>query len=164
MKSKKSNHSMGISPKFKLALYGAFTTDGERINILAAISRKDMSTEEDIRSITGLNAKDYRRLFKDDTDDVRRGFRLGIRAHLTISRHIRRNNLTPVQAAVSRLLWKLLKAHAYRCIQELTGRPVIENTPSKFIDGEIASVTKMVMEFIEASGTPSEISINPLKL
>lgn len=144
-----------FSLKLKMTLFGAYdNVNAAEMTIVGVLTRKATSTEDDVMLLTGLNPKDYKRVFKEDASEDQRAFRLGLRANRVLTKHVNRDDLLPVQKQVSLLFWKLTRAYYADALPLLFGHGS-ENGSYKNTKEDYASALEAVMKYVEEADTQS---------
>ena len=87
-------------------ILNALNTEVKNIDIIEILTDMNKSTKRDVLRLTGLRLKDYNVLVEEVTDRDFRGFLCDCSGTRALSRHVKREDLTPVQKTVSKLLWK----------------------------------------------------------
>ena len=136
---------------FSTKLLKALNTEAKNIDIIEILTDMNKSTKRDVLRLTGLRLKDYNVLVEEITDSKFRGFLYDLTGTRVLSRHVKREDLTPVQKAVSELLWKwqnegsmLYISEMYHCI---TGRFLEDDFwDEEVFDGETYMITEEDLE------------------
>lgn len=151
-----------MEKKLSKRILNALNTEVKNIDIIEILTDMNKSTKKDVLRLTGLRLKDYNVLVEEVTDRDFRGFLCDCSGTRVLSRHVKREDLTPVQKAVSKLLWKwqnegsmLYISEMYHCI---TGRfleddfwdeEVFDEETYKITDEELEEVARIVLEYVK---------------
>lgn len=151
-----------MEKKLSKRILNALNTEVKNIDIIEILTDMNKSTKRDVLRLTGLRLKDYNVLVEEVTDRDFRGFLCDCSGTRVLSRHVKREDLTPVQKAVSKLLWKwqnegsmLYISEMYHCI---TGRfleddfwdeEVFDEETYKITDEELEEVARIVLEYVK---------------
>lgn len=103
----------------------------------------DLTTKDDVRLLTGLNEKEYHKVFTDAyPKDEMRFVKTGALANDTLLNHLDKDWLTPGQHAMSLLLWKFMQSASLGVISDqfelVTGDRLEDVCPQYFEDGRYA--------------------------
>ncbi len=151
-----------MEKKLSKRILNALNTEVKNIDIIEILTDMNKSTRRDVLRLTGLRLKDYNVLVEEVTDRDFRGFLCDCSGTRVLSRHVKREDLTPVQKAVSKLLWKwqnegsmLYISEMYHCI---TGRfleddfwdeEVFDEETYKITEEELEEVARIVLEYVK---------------
>ena len=151
-----------MEKKLSKRILNALNTEVKNIDIIEILTDMNKSTKRDVLRLTGLRLKDYNVLVEEVTDRDFRGFLCDCNGTRVLSRHVKREDLTPVQKAVSKLLWKwqndgsmLYISEMYHCI---TGRfleddfwdeEVFDEETYRITDEELDEVARIVLEYVK---------------
>ena len=103
----------------------------------------DLTTKDDVRLLTGLNEKEYHKVFTEAyPEDEMRFVKTGALANETLLNHLDKEWLTPGQHAMSLLLWKFMQSASIGVISDqfelITGDRLEDICPQYFEDGRYA--------------------------
>jgi hypothetical protein len=151
-----------MEKKLSKRILNALNTEVKNIDIIEILTDMNKSTRRDVLRLTGLRLKDYNVLVEEVTDRDFRGFLCDCSGTRVLSRHVKREDLTPVQKAVSKLLWKwqnegsmLYISEMYHCI---TGRfleddfwdeEVFDEETYNITEEELEEVARIVLEYVK---------------
>ena len=151
-----------MEKKLSKRILNALNTEVKNIDIIEILTDMNKSTRRDVLRLTGLRLKDYNVLVEEVTDRDFRGFLCDCSGTRVLSRHVKREDLTPVQRAVSKLLWKwqnegsmLYISEMYHCI---TGRfleddfwdeEVFDEETYNITEEELEEVARIVLEYVK---------------
>ena len=151
-----------MEKKLSKRILNALNTEVKNIDIIEILTDMNKSTRRDVLHLTGLRLKDYNVLVEEVTDRDFRGFLCDCSGTRVLSRHVKREDLTPVQKAVSKLLWKwqnegsmLYISEMYHCI---TGRfleddfwyeEVFDGETYMITEEELEEVARIVLEYVK---------------
>ena len=151
-----------MEKKLSKRILNALNTEVKNIDIIEILTDMNKSTKRDVLRLTGLRLKDYNVLVEEVTDRDFRGFLCDCSGTRVLSRHVKREDLTPVQKAVSKLLWKwqnegsmLYISEMYHCI---TGRfleddfwdeEVFDEETYNITEEELEEVARIVLEYVK---------------
>ena len=151
-----------MEKKLSNRILKALNTEVKNIDIIEILTDMNKSTRRDVLRLTGLRLKDYNVLVEEVTDRDFRGFLCDCSGTRVLSRHVKREDLTPVQKAVSKLLWKwqnegsmLYISEMYHCI---TGRfleddfwdeEVFDEETYNITEEELEEVARIVLEYVK---------------
>lgn len=112
------------------------------MSFFSALSLYDVTTKNDVRLLTGLNEKEYHKVFSEFPDDKMRYVKTGALANETLLNHLDKDWLTPGQHAMSFLLWKFMQSASLNVISEqfelVTGDRLEDVCPQYFEDDRFA--------------------------
>lgn len=147
---------------FSTRILKALKTEAKNIDIIDILVDKNKSTKRDVLRLTGLRPKDYNHLVVEDTGYDFRGFLYDFTGTSVLSRHVKREDLTPVQKAVSRILWKWQNDGSMRMISEMyhliTGGFLEDDCPYteafaeetyEVSEEELNEVAQMVLDYVK---------------
>ena len=145
-------------------ILNALNTEVKNIDIIDILVDKNKSTKRDVLRLTGLRPKDYNKLVVEDTGHDFRGFLYDYMGTNVLSRHVKREDLTPLQKAVSRLLWESQKGSSMMYISQMyhfiTDRflqddfwyeDVFAEETYEVTDEEFDEVAQMVLDYVKES-------------
>ena len=151
-----------MEKKLSKRILNALNTEVKNIDIIEILTDMNKSTKRDVLRLTGLRLKDYNILVEEVTDRDFRGFLCDCSGTRVLSRHVKREDLTPVQKTVSKLLWKwqnegsmLYISEMYHCI---TGRfleddfwdeEVFDEETYNITEEELEEVARIVLEYVK---------------
>jgi len=151
-----------MEKKLSKRILNALDTEAKNIDIIEVLTDMNKSTKRDVLRLTGLRLKDYNILVEEVTDRDFRGFLCDCSGTRVLSRHVKREDLTPVQKTVSKLLWKwqnegsmLYISEMYHCI---TGRfleddfwdeEVFDEETYNITEEELEEVARIVLEYVK---------------
>jgi len=151
-----------MEKKLSKRILNALNTEVKNIDIIEILTDMNKSTRRDVLRLTGLRLKDYNVLVEEITDSKFRGFLYDLSGTRVLSRHVKREDLTPVQKTVSKLLWKwqnegsmLYISEMYHCI---TGRfleddfwdeEVFDEETYNITEEELEEVARIVLEYVK---------------
>ena len=151
-----------MEKKLSKRILNALNTEVKNIDIIEILTDMNKSTRRDVLRLTGLRLKDYNVLVEEITDSKFRGFLYDLSGTRVLSRHVKREDLTPVQKAVSKFLWKwqnegsmLYISEMYHCI---TGRfleddfwdeEVFDEETYNITEEELEEVARIVLEYVK---------------
>lgn len=151
-----------MEKKLSKRILNALNTEVKNIDIIEILTDMNKSTRSDVLHLTGLRLKDYNVLVEEITDRKFRGFLYDCTGTRVLSRHVKREDLTPVQKTVSKLLWKwqnegsmLYISEMYHCI---TGRfleddfwdeEVFDEETYNITEEELEEVARIVLEYVK---------------
>ncbi len=147
---------------FSTKLLKALNTEAKNIDIIEILTDMNKSTKRDVLRLTGLRLKDYNVLVEEVTDRNFRGFLCDWKGTNVLSRHVKREDLNPVQNAVSSFLWKWQNEGSILYISEMyhlvTGRfleddfwdeEVFAEETYKITEEELEEVARIVLEYVK---------------
>ena len=147
---------------FSTKLLKALNTEAKNIDIVDVLTDMNKSTKRDVLRLTGLRLKDYNDLVEEVTDHNFRGFLYDWKGTNVLSRHLKREDLNPVQKAVSNFLWKWQNEGSILYISEMyhlvTGRfleddfwdeEVFAEETYKITEEELEEVARIVLEYVK---------------
>lgn len=147
---------------FSTKFLKALNTEAKNIDIIEVLTDMNKSTKRDVLRLTGLRLKDYNDLVVEITDRKFRGFLYDCSGTRVLSRHVKREDLTPVQKAVSQLLWKWQNEDSMLYISEMynliTDRfleddfwdeEVFDAGTYAISEEEIEEVARIVLEYVK---------------
>ena len=151
-----------MEKKLSKRILNALNTEAKNIDIIEVLTDMNKSTKRDVLRLTGLRLKDYNDLVVEITDRKFRGFLYDCSGTRVLSRHVKREDLTPVQKAVSKLLWKWQNGYSVLYISEMyhciTGRfleddfwdeEVFDEQTYKITEEELEEVARIVLEYVK---------------
>ena len=149
-------------------ILNALNTEVKNIDIIDILVDKNKSTKRDVLRLTGLRPIDYNKLVVEETGYDFRGFLYDFTGTCVLSRHVKREDLTPLQKTVSRLLWKWQNGSSMLYISQMyhliTGRfleddfwdeEVFAEETYEVTDEELDEVAQMVLEYVKEINQPA---------
>ena len=147
-----------MEKKLSNRILNALNTEVKNTDIIEILFDKNRSTKEDVLHLTGLRLEDYNKLVKEGADDSRKIIYDSIGEHV-LSQHVKREDLTEVQKAVSRLLWKWLNnlSMCYRHLvkvfhgdkDDLGEEEVFQEETYQITDEDFEEVARTVLEYVK---------------
>lgn len=108
-------------------------------SFMCIFSRCDLTTKDDVRQLTGLNEKEYHKIFEKAPEDNWRFLKTGALANETLLGHLGKEWITEAQHLVSSLMWKFMQTMSLEAISdqfELITEDRLEDVcPEYFEDG-----------------------------
>ena len=151
-----------MDKKLSKRILNALNTEVKNIDIIEILTDMNKSTRRDVLRLTGLRLKDYNVLVEEITDSKFRGFLYDCTGTKVLSRHVKREDLTPVQKAVSKFLWKWQNDYSMMYISEMyhciTGRfleddfwdeVVFDEQTYMITEEELEEVARIVLEYVK---------------
>lgn len=111
MKNDISVKNLGIK---YLEAFSGITQKGIKENpgmaFFSVLSQYEETTKDDVRMLTGLNEKEYHKVFSEFPEDNMRFIKTGSLANVTLLNHLEKPWLSDAQHLVSLLLWKFMQS------------------------------------------------------
>ena len=116
--------------------------DNPDMGFFSALSLYDVTTKDDVRLLTGLNEKEYHKVFTEFPENKMRYVKTGALANETLLNHLDKEWLTPGQHVMSMLLWKFMQSASIGVISDqfelVTGDRLEDVCPQYFEDGRFS--------------------------